>query len=93
MASFVIIAYDITDDKRRLALARELLNFGYRVQYSVFEALLEPSEIRALQSVVLGIINEEEDSVRIYVLPLGLKDRVITLGAQREYQEPDAFVF
>ncbi len=93
MAAFVIIAYDIADDKRRITLARELLNFGYRVQYSVFEAVLEPQEIRALQSTILGIIDEEEDSVRIYVLPLGSRDRVLTLGVQREYEDPDVYVF
>ncbi len=93
MPYFVVIAYDITDDKRRLTLARELLNFGYRVQYSVFEAVLERPTIQTLQTRIKEIIDQEEDSVRIYVLPLGIRDRILTLGVQREYQDPDVYVF
>jgi CRISPR-associated protein Cas2 len=37
---FVVVSYDITDDKRRVRMAKTLLGYGQRVQYSVFEAHL-----------------------------------------------------
>jgi CRISPR-associated protein Cas2 len=39
---FIVVSYDISHDRRRARLSRELKNFGTRVQYSVFECVLEP---------------------------------------------------
>jgi CRISPR-associated endonuclease Cas2 len=38
---FCVIGYDCTDDRRRLRVAKVLEDYGYRVQYSVFEAELD----------------------------------------------------
>lgn len=39
------ISYDIPDDKRRLKIAKILLDYGPRVQYSVFEAQLDTAAL------------------------------------------------
>ncbi|MEW6376162.1 MAG: CRISPR-associated endonuclease Cas2, partial [Thermodesulfobacteriota bacterium] len=38
---FYVVSYDIPDDQRRIKIAKILEDFGDRVQYSVFECLLE----------------------------------------------------
>ena len=63
-----IVSYDVVDDKRRTKLAKRLLNFGSRVQYSVFECNLTSEQLRQLKKQTLACIKKEEDSLRIYRL-------------------------
>ena len=63
-----IVSYDIVEDKRRNRLSRCLMDFGDRVQYSVFECLLEEALLKKMISRIKRIVNQEEDKVRIYVL-------------------------
>ena len=64
---FYIISYDISDDGRRNRMAKTLLDFGTRVQYSVFECIMDKQLLDKLTSRVMKIISQE-DSVRIYTL-------------------------
>ncbi len=63
---FLTIAYDCTDDKRRLKVAKILLDYGYRVQYSVFEADLDDELLQEMIKRLEKVINTDEDSIRIY---------------------------
>jgi CRISPR-associated protein Cas2 len=65
---FVVVSYDIVDDRRRTRVASEMENFGERVQYSVFECHLEEAQVRELQRRVETLIAWEEDRVRYYTL-------------------------
>jgi CRISPR-associated protein Cas2 len=65
---FVIVSYDIPDDKRRSQVMKTLKDYGAHVQYSVFECELKPEIYRRLQEQLQEIINKEEDNVRFYVL-------------------------
>ena len=65
---FVVIVYDISDDKRRTRLHKALLNYGSPVQYSVFECLLEPEALKRMKAEVGGIIKPRIDRVRYYTL-------------------------
>ena len=47
---FLVVSYDIPDDRRRTKLHRHLKGFGMRVQYSVFECVLEEPEVARLQT-------------------------------------------
>lgn len=89
---FVVIAYDVTDDKRRYKLAQTLLNYGNRVQFSVFEAYLQRHEINDMRKDISRIINHSHDSVRIYVITKKSKKDIITIGTQREYHDPDVWI-
>ena len=64
----ILISYDIEDDKTRTKLAKKLLDFGPRVQFSVFEADITENELTKL----LGLINKvklvENDSIRLYYI-------------------------
>lgn len=63
---FVVVMYDIVDNRRRANLARFLLGYGERVQYSGFEAYLTAKQIDRLAAKVPTFIDEKEDRVRIY---------------------------
>ena len=63
---FVLIIYDVISNKRRTKFANEMSGYGFRVQKSAFEALLEENQLRKLESEIENYINIQEDSVRIY---------------------------
>lgn len=64
---FYVISYDIIDDKKRAKVADTLLDFGKRVQYSVFECELTDVYLENLVRKLKKIISPE-DSIRIYSL-------------------------
>ncbi|MGH2271098.1 CRISPR-associated endonuclease Cas2 [Anaerohalosphaeraceae bacterium U12dextr] len=63
---FIVIGYDCTDDRRRLKISKILLDYGYRVQYSVFEADLDNELLTEMVDRLRKIIDPDEDSIRIY---------------------------
>ncbi len=63
----VIIAYDITDDRRREDIAMLLSGYGPRVQLSVFECEVRSvDELRRLRAAIRDRIDTLEDQVRLY---------------------------
>ena len=63
---FVLVIYVIIDNKRRVKFAKEMNGFGFRVQKSAFEALIEEKLFIKLKREIPKLIDPEEDSVRIY---------------------------
>jgi CRISPR-associated protein Cas2 len=89
-----LISYDVnTEDaagqKRLRRASKACVNFGQRVQYSVFECRLNEKELEKLRSKLLKIIDPEKDSIRIYRLPGGRDRCVETYGVDR-YEDPDS---
>lgn len=66
--TFFIIAYDISNDKRRTKLAKLLEEYGTRINYSVFEFCLKESDIKKLKKSLIKIPKSNKDSVVIYYL-------------------------
>ena len=64
----VVVSYDIVDDGRRTQLAKLVLDYGRRVQKSVFECNIDDKRLGELQSKVIKLINLSVDSVRYYSL-------------------------
>ena len=86
----VVVSYDVkTDDatgKRRLRnVAKHCLNFGQRVQYSVFECLVEPAQWTKLRQKLVDTIDERYDSLRFYFLGANWRRRVEHIGAKEPY--------
>ncbi|RMG95677.1 MAG: CRISPR-associated endonuclease Cas2 [Chloroflexi bacterium] len=65
---FIVVSYDIPDDKRRTKVMKTLKDFGRHVQYSVFECELKPEDYRRLRIRLKKLVNLKEDDVRFYVL-------------------------
>jgi len=77
---FTVIAYDVSDNRRRRALVRVLEAFGDRVQESVFEAWLTDQERRKLEQRAYGCLKSSEDRLAIYVLPRIDREAIVSLG-------------
>lgn len=77
---WVVVSYDIVDDKRRTKVMKTLAGYGRRVQYSVFECEVRPADLARLQERLRQLIHEEQDDVRFYPLCDRCLERVTTLG-------------
>lgn len=69
--NFVVVAYDIVDDRRRNKVAKILGKFGTRVNYSVFECMLTDKEFEKLRTDIEKKIDVKEDGIAYY--PICLK--------------------
>lgn len=58
-----LVAYDISDDRRRSRVARRLQEYGDRVQYSVFVVDIRPARLVRLRTLLEDLIDEQADSV------------------------------
>jgi len=81
----VVVSYDVSTvnqaGRRRLRrVAKKCLNFGTRVQNSVFECDVDPAQWADLKKQLTEIINEEEDSLRFYYLGSKWRRKVEHLG-------------
>ncbi|MEN6384810.1 MAG: CRISPR-associated endonuclease Cas2 [Veillonellales bacterium] len=86
----VLITYDVnvTTDagKSRLRkVAKQCVNYGQRVQNSVFECLLDPTKFAELKFRLESIIDPKTDSLRYYFLGNNWKNRVEHFGAKTGY--------
>jgi CRISPR-associated protein Cas2 len=88
---FIMISYDIVDDKKRLKLMKFLKDYGDRVQKSVFECNLSSEVYKQVKSGVEGIINKRKDRVRYYRLCRGCTDKV-EISGWGEVKEDEDFV-
>lgn len=61
-----LVSYDVVSDARRDRVANALLDFGRRVQYSVFECHLDDGEFGRLRARLTALIDSATDSVRYY---------------------------
>ena len=77
---FVVVSYDIEDNKRRSKVCNELKNYGEHVQYSVFECDISQIQIKKLQTDLKKIINQRQDSIRYYFLCQKCLDKLIIQG-------------
>ncbi len=86
----VLITYDVstqtTEGRKRLRkVAKECVNYGQRVQNSVFECLLDASQMLKLRNKLLGLIDEEEDSIRFYYLGTKYDKKIEHYGVKSGY--------
>jgi CRISPR-associated protein Cas2 len=65
---YVVVCYDIVQDRRRARLLRKLKGYLPHVQKSVFEGEISDANLIALREMVLKEIDPTEDTVRVYHL-------------------------
>lgn len=90
---FYIVSYDIKNDKRRLKIAKTLLDYGSRVQYSVFECNLNEKQVQKLREKIDRLIEAREDTVRIYGLCETCRGRVTIHGTGVLTEDVEIYVF
>jgi CRISPR-associated protein Cas2 len=78
---FVVVTYDISDDKTRTRLHKTLRRFGERVQFSVFECILTSEMFEQMcREVAVALEHQELWRVRYYEICEGCRRRTVTLG-------------
>jgi len=65
---FVVVAYDIVNDRKRKKVAKLLEEYGLRINYSVFELAVSPSDINKIKKRIGTMISKKSDSVLFYYL-------------------------
>ena len=86
----VLVTYDVKTEtpagrKRLRRVAKACENFGQRVQFSVFECLVDPGQWAALRFKLIDEIDQRQDSLRFYFLGSNWKQRVEHVGAKPAY--------
>jgi CRISPR-associated protein Cas2 len=86
----VLVSYDVMvtspgGAKRLRKVAKACTDYGQRVQYSMFECVVDPAQWVKLKTVLEALIDEETDSLRYYSLGANYQNRVEHVGAKPAY--------
>lgn len=93
----VLISYDVnTEDaagRRRLRkIAKQCLNYGQRVQNSVFECTLDAGQLRGLEARLVAEMDQEKDSLRFYNLGNNYSEKVRHYGIKPGYDPSEPLI-
>ena len=93
----VLVTYDVSTmtkvGRRRLRrVAKTCLNYGQRVQMSVFECKVDAAQYEQLQQQLLDEIDDREDSLRIYRIVEPLEKHVLEFGKFKATDFDDALI-
>ena len=75
-----LVVYDVADPRRLRRIAKKVEKYGVRVQKSVFECMLSDGHRRELEAESMKIMDEAEDSMRIYPLLAKSREKQCILG-------------
>lgn len=94
----VLITYDVNTEtaagKARLRkVAKQCVNYGQRVQNSVFECNMDAAKCRQVKAILEGIIDKEVDSLRFYYLGDNYKRKVEHIGAEPGFDVTETLIF
>ena len=89
---FYLVSYDIPDDRRRTRLAKLLKDYGGRVQYSVFECLLDQELFDKMVNRIEAVVTESEDSVRIYGLCANCERVIRVIGTGEVSHDEEVYI-
>ena len=86
----VLITYDVNTEsdagKRRLRkVAKQCVNYGQRVQNSVFECVMDAAKCREVRAKLESIIDKDRDSLRFYYLGENYKNKVDHIGIKSSF--------
>ncbi len=85
---FVLVSYDVNtadnEGRRRLRrVAKACLDYGQRVQFSVFECIIDPAQWAMFRQELIDETDKEKDSLRFYFLGSNWKNRVEHIGCKK----------
>ncbi len=92
-----LVSYDVStvdsDGRKRLRkVAKECVNYGQRVQNSVFEVNVDYGTFLKLKDRLVKIIDPDNDSLRIYYLGNNWKSKIEHIGAKETYDSEGAII-
>lgn len=92
LVSYDVSTVDAAGRKRLRKVAKECVNYGQRVQNSVFEFDVDYGTFLKLKDRLMKIIDEEQDSLRFYYLGNNWKRRVEHIGAKETYDPEGSLI-
>lgn len=88
-----IIAYDITSPKRLRRVALICLDYGIRIEKSVFECDLRTDQFEEFWEKLKSTVNRDVDSLVCYPICAACERNVITYGRPRHLEPSEIRVF
>lgn len=93
----VLITYDVNTQtaagrKRLRKVAKQCVNYGQRVQNSVFECQLDSTKYRQVKAILEEIIDKETDSLRFYNLGDKYKSKVEHIGIKPGFDVTETLI-
>lgn len=93
----VLITYDVSTEssagrKRLRKVARQCVNYGQRVQNSVFECIMDAATCREVEHRLEQIIDPETDSLRFYYLGNNYKTKVRHVGTKPSFDVTEPLI-
>lgn len=94
----VLITYDVNtqtkEGRARLRkVSKECVNYGVRVQNSVFECVMDAAKCREVKQKLINIIDEDKDSLRLYYLGNKYQTKVEHIGAKETIKVEEPLMF
>lgn len=87
-----VVCYDITDDARRSRISQVLLDFGVRVQESVFVAHLDAVLAERLRERMLRVVDQERDRVHMFQICAVCESKAWVMGDEPVSTDPAYYV-
>lgn len=94
----VLITYDVNTEtpagkKRLRQVAKQCVNYGQRVQNSVFECHMDAAKCCQVKAILEEIIDKKSDSLRFYYLGNNYKNKVEHIGAKPGFDVTETLIF
>lgn len=94
----VLVSYDVstsdqTGTKRLRKVAKICTNHGQRVQFSVFECIVDPAQWVAMRQQLINAIDESADSLRFYFLGAKWRGKVEHIGTKEGIDQEGPLIF
>lgn len=93
----VLITYDVnTEDSKGKArlrkVAKQCVNYGQRVQNSVFECILDMAQAKILKASLLELIDVNKDSLRFYYLGNSYQNKIEHFGVKETFKQEGTII-
>lgn len=93
----ILITYDVdfadeSGAKRLRKVAKVCEKYGVRVQNSVFEMLIDPSQLIEVKNSLEKIIDKKKDSIRFYNLGKKWEGKVDIIGKEKGFDQTDTLI-
>lgn len=94
----ILITYDVNTEtsagrSRLRKVAKQCVNYGQRVQNSVFECQVDAVKYREIKAVLEKIVDKDTDSLRFYNLGDKYKNKVEHIGAKPGFDVTEPLIF
>ena len=94
----ILITYDVNTETaagrtRLRKVAKQCINYGQRVQNSVFECQMDAAKYRQVKAILEDLIDKEKDSLHFYNLGDKYKSKVEHIGAKPGFDVKETLIF